>query len=105
MRDTGCLFVTSAVESADDAVLEKLEKHHTRADFLKAVELCREIGLTLQPTFVPFTPWTTLENYRELLALLRENDLDRKRGADSTGDSAADSGGVAFAGAWRNARV
>jgi hypothetical protein len=24
---------------------------------------------------VPFTPWTTLENYRELLALLRENDL------------------------------
>jgi len=75
LRDTGCLFVTSAVESADDAVLEKLEKHHTRADFLRAVELCREIGLTLQPTFVPFSPWTTLENYRELLTLLRENDL------------------------------
>jgi radical SAM superfamily enzyme YgiQ (UPF0313 family) len=75
LRDTGCLFVTSAVESADDAVLEKLEKHHTRADFLRAVGLCREIGLTLQPTFVPFSPWTTLENYRELLTLLRENDL------------------------------
>jgi len=75
LRDTGCLFVTSAVESADDAVLEKLEKHHTRADFLKAVALCREIGLALQPTFVPFTPWTSLENYRELLALIRENDL------------------------------
>ena len=75
LRDTGCLFVTSAVESADNAVLEKLEKHHTRADFLKAVEVCREIGLPLQPTFVPFTPWTTLENYRELLALLRENEL------------------------------
>ncbi len=75
LRDTGCLFVTSAVESVDDQVLEKLDKHHTRADFLKAVGLCREIGLTLQPTFVPFTPWTTLENYRELLALLRGNDL------------------------------
>ena len=75
LRDTGCLFVTSAVESADDAVLEKLEKHHTRADFLEAVELCRGIGLALQPTFVPFTPWTTLENYRELLALIREHDL------------------------------
>ncbi len=75
LRDTGCLFVTSAVESADDTVLEKLEKHHTRADFLRAVELCRKIGLTLQPTFVPFSPWTTLDNYRELLALLRENDL------------------------------
>ena len=75
LRDTGCLFVTSAVESVDDAVLEKLEKHHTRADFLAAVELFREIGLTLQPTFVPFTPWTTLEGYRDLLALLRKNDL------------------------------
>jgi radical SAM superfamily enzyme YgiQ (UPF0313 family) len=75
LRDTGCLFVTSAVESADDAVLEILEKHHTRADFLNAVALCREIGLALQPTFVPFTPWTSLESYRELLALIRENDL------------------------------
>jgi hypothetical protein len=75
LRETGCLFITSAVESVDDAVLEKLDKHHTRADFLQAVELLREIGLTLQPTFVPFTPWTTLEGYCELLGLLRENEL------------------------------
>ena len=33
LRGTGCLFVISAVESADDAVLEKLDKGHTRADF------------------------------------------------------------------------
>jgi hypothetical protein len=75
LRETGCLFITSAVESVDDAVLEKLDKHHTRADFLRAVELLRKIGLTLQPTFVPFTPWTTLEGYCELLGLLRENEL------------------------------
>src|SRR5487761_317086 len=37
LRDTGCLFVTSAVESVDDSVLEKLDKHHTRADFLRVV--------------------------------------------------------------------
>jgi outer membrane murein-binding lipoprotein Lpp len=39
------------------------------------LEHCRELGLALQPTFVPFTPWTTLEGYRELLAVLSENDL------------------------------
>ncbi|MFY9730079.1 MAG: CUAEP/CCAEP-tail radical SAM protein [Candidatus Acidiferrales bacterium] len=75
LRDTGCLFVTSAVESVDDAVLERLEKNHTRADFLRVVEMCREIGLALQPTFVPFTPWTTLEGYCELLEVLREEEL------------------------------
>jgi radical SAM superfamily enzyme YgiQ (UPF0313 family) len=75
LRDTGCLFVTSAVESVDDAVLVKLDKGHTRADFLAVVELYREAGLALQPTFVPFTPWTTLESYTELLRVLMENDL------------------------------
>jgi radical SAM superfamily enzyme YgiQ (UPF0313 family) len=75
LRDTGCLFVISAVESVDDAVLERLDKGHTRADFLAVVELFREVGLTLQPTFVPFTPWTRPEDYCDLLAVLREHGL------------------------------
>ncbi len=70
LHDTGCLLVTSAVESIDDAVLERLDKGHSRADFLAVVELFRETGLTLHPTFVPFTPWTTREGYCELVELL-----------------------------------
>lgn len=75
LRDTGCLFVTSAIESVDDAVLARLEKHHTRLDFLRVVEIFRKEGLTLQPTFLPFTPWTTLASYLDLLRVLRENEL------------------------------
>lgn len=75
LRETGCLFVTSAVESVDDRVLEKLDKHHTRADFLQAVAQFRKIGLTLQPTFVPFTPWTTLQGFVDLLKDLRAHSL------------------------------
>jgi len=75
LRETGCLFVTSAVESVDNAVLQKLDKHHTSADFLHVVELFREAGLALQPTFVPFTPWTTRESYCELLDVIRTNGL------------------------------
>ena len=75
LRETGCLFVTSAVESLDDAVLERLDKGHTRADFLAVVELFRQAGLVLQPTFVPFTPWTTLESYCDLLDVLSEERL------------------------------
>ncbi|HYM10192.1 MAG TPA: CUAEP/CCAEP-tail radical SAM protein, partial [Bryobacterales bacterium] len=75
LRSTGCLFVTSAVESIDDRVLALLDKGHTRAGFLEALGLCRAAGLTLAPTFVAFTQWTTLEGYRELLALLAAEDL------------------------------
>jgi radical SAM superfamily enzyme YgiQ (UPF0313 family) len=75
LRDTGCFFVTSAVESVDDAVLEKFDKGHTRADFLAVVERFWELGMTLLPTFVPFTPWTTLRGYTNLLEVLAEQGL------------------------------
>jgi len=75
LRDNGCLFVTSAVESVHDAVLEKFDKGHTRADFLAVVARFRELGMTLLPTFVPFTPWTTLEGYQDLLDVLAKQGL------------------------------
>jgi radical SAM superfamily enzyme YgiQ (UPF0313 family) len=75
LRETGCLFVTSAVEAVDDHILEQLDKGHTRADFLQVIEMFANIGLTLQPTFVPFTPWTTLEGYRDLLEVLAAQGL------------------------------
>jgi hypothetical protein len=75
LRDTGCLFVTSAVESIDDRVLTVLDKGHTRRDFLEAVALCREAGVILVPTFVAFHPWTTLESYCQLLDVIEGLDL------------------------------
>jgi radical SAM superfamily enzyme YgiQ (UPF0313 family) len=75
LRDTGCAFVVTAAESVDDRILERLAKGHTRADFLAVVSHCREIGLPLQPTFVPFTPWTSLEGYCELLHVLSDEGL------------------------------
>ena len=70
LRASGCLFITAAVESVDDKVLDYLAKNHTRADFERALELCRAAGIFLAPTFVPFTPWTTLEGYLDLLTTL-----------------------------------
>jgi len=75
LRETGCLFVTTAVESIEDEVLARLEKGHTRADFIEVVRACREAGLELAPTFIPFSPWTTWAGYRDLLRLLVELDM------------------------------
>jgi radical SAM superfamily enzyme YgiQ (UPF0313 family) len=75
LKDTGCLFVTSAVESVDDDVLVKLDKGHTRRDLYDAVELCRSVGLLLNPTFIAFMPWTTRAGYLDLLTVIRDLDL------------------------------
>src|SRR5262249_50967910 len=54
----------------NDGVLEKLNKGHTCADFIRAVEIFRQAVLVLSPTFVAFTPWITLEGYCEFLRMI-----------------------------------
>ncbi len=66
----GCRFVISAVESLSERVLAILEKHHTRADVAKAIGIAHEAGIALRPTWVPFTPWTTLDDYLEILQFI-----------------------------------
>ncbi|MDP2240608.1 MAG: CUAEP/CCAEP-tail radical SAM protein [Burkholderiales bacterium] len=70
LRQNGCVFITSAVEAVDDHILRRLDKNHTSRDFDRAVALTREAGIALAPTFVSFTPWTTLEGYIALLERL-----------------------------------
>lgn len=72
LREYGCLFLTTAAESFDDAVLEKLDKGHKGEDIARAVAIARDSEIAIAPTFVPFTPWTTLENYLDLLTQLRD---------------------------------
>ncbi|WP_420631056.1 CUAEP/CCAEP-tail radical SAM (seleno)protein [Candidatus Leptofilum sp.] len=75
LRDTGCAFVVSAVEAVDDRILAILDKGHSRADFIQVARQMRQIGLPLTPTFVTFTPWTTVQGYIDSLALLAELEL------------------------------
>jgi len=75
LAGTGCAFVTSAIESIDDRTLALFDKGHTRVDFIDAVTLCRDAGVTIIPTFVAFHPWLTLTSYCELLDTIAELDL------------------------------
>lgn len=75
LRELGCAFVVSAVESLSDLVLARLEKGHTRDDVVRLVEVMNEAALPVRPTFVPFTPWSTLDDQRALLRFLDEHDL------------------------------
>jgi len=75
LRGLGCLFVISAVESFSDHVLERLAKGHTGADVVTAIGLLREADITLRPSLVAFTPWTTLEDYLFMLSMVETHDL------------------------------
>jgi len=71
----GCVFMVSAVESLSDTVLANLEKGHTRADVARALQIVRAAGIAFRPTWVAFTPWTTLEDYLEMLDFVEEEGL------------------------------
>ncbi len=71
----GCLFIVSAVESLSDAVLGHLDKGHTRADAVEALHAVRAAGIALRPTWVAFTPWTALDDYRAVLDFVEREGL------------------------------
>jgi len=71
----GTLFVVSAFESLNDTVLHHLKKGHTKEDIVHALSIAREAGIFIRPSFVPFTPWETLESYLELLHFIFEQNL------------------------------
>jgi radical SAM superfamily enzyme YgiQ (UPF0313 family) len=71
----GCLFLISAVESVSDHVLAILEKNHTRVDIEQALKLVRAADIAPRPTWVAFTPWTTLGDYLDMLAFIEANGL------------------------------
>lgn len=71
----GCIFVVSAVESLSDTVLERLEKGHTRDDVAEALRILRDAGVALRPTFVSFTPWTTIDDYIDVLEFVESHNL------------------------------
>lgn len=74
-RELGATFVVSAFEAVSDRVLQQLKKGHTLADMEEAFAILDAAGLHVQPTWVPFTPWTTMDDYLALLAWIREQGL------------------------------
>ncbi len=71
----GASFVVSAFESTSDHVLSRLQKGHTRRHMEQALAAVDEAGLSIQPTWMPFTPWTSLDDYIAMLNWIRDQGL------------------------------
>ena len=74
-RESGCAFFITAVESLSDRVLRHLDKGHTREDAVRVVKAAREAGLSIRPSLVAFTPWTSPQDYFDLLDFIEEHAL------------------------------
>jgi len=75
MAAAGCLFVVCALESVNDEILERLDKGHTTAEAVSAIELLREHGIETRPSFMPFTPWTSPRDVLEIVDFVAAHDL------------------------------
>lgn len=72
---SGCLFITTAVESLSERVLHELRKGHTAAEVPLALQAVRAAGIDLRPTLLPYTPWTALGDLPALFDFAEEHDL------------------------------
>lgn len=75
MKALNCLFVVSAVELLNDTILAYLDKGHTRSDVETAIQITREAGVTLRPSLMPFTPWTSLHDVLDIFDFVDEHRL------------------------------
>jgi radical SAM superfamily enzyme YgiQ (UPF0313 family) len=71
----GCVFVVSAVEALSNEVLAKLDKGHSRDDVREALEILRVAGIAMRPSLVSFTPWTTIDDYIDVLEFVESEGL------------------------------
>jgi hypothetical protein len=75
LGEKGCLFITSAFESTSNLVLARLAKGHTANDLTTVVKLLRRAGIAVRPTWVPFTPWTSVLDYVDILDFIEGTEL------------------------------
>jgi Radical SAM superfamily len=72
---SGCLFVVSAFESVNDDTLALLAKGHTATESAEAVDVLRRAGVAVRPSWLPFTPWSSIDDVRAILEFVAEHDL------------------------------
>ena len=69
------VFVISAFETTNDLVLSILEKNHTSNDLNTSIEISQDFGIDVRPTWMPFSPWTELNDLSSIVKLIEKYEL------------------------------
>lgn len=76
MSDLGVRFITSALEFPSDEVLDILVKETSVEDIRQAISFLRTTNILLNPTFIMFNPWVSLEDLIDFRTFVEDNGLD-----------------------------
>lgn len=71
----GVRVITSALEFPKDEVLRQVRKEVTVCDLVDAVRIVQTSGIVLNPTFIMFNPWVSLEDFGRFYEFLKETDM------------------------------
>lgn len=75
-RDNGLTCVSTAIESASQETLNKINKKTKIEDIEFKIQLLRDLGIKMTTEFIIGFAWDTVESYKELIAFIKKNKLE-----------------------------
>jgi anaerobic magnesium-protoporphyrin IX monomethyl ester cyclase len=76
VKDAGCRQITFGFESGSQRILDVLNKQTTVAQNRKAIEMCRQVGIIPQGTFMIGNPTETLEDVQATKRFIEETGIE-----------------------------
>ncbi|MFH1538493.1 MAG: radical SAM protein [bacterium] len=78
LRDSGCVFVTMGVQSADETTREKvLKRHHTNESIIETARILKERGIRLSVDHIIGVPGETLKHLHDAASFYNNLRPDR----------------------------
>ena len=75
LKKAGLCAVFLGIESFSQAVLDRYQKQELVAEHLQAISTLNRLGITINPGFIFFDPWTSAAEVRENLRAMRGLDF------------------------------
>lgn len=75
MKDSGCYNVSIGIESANNEVLKRMNKHNTKEKIYKGIQILRKAGIDVMGQFMIGNPGDTLETVKESIEFAKTSNL------------------------------
>jgi radical SAM superfamily enzyme YgiQ (UPF0313 family) len=74
MMEVGCDAISFGIESGNQEMLDRVEKHMSLDQARKAIKICKDVGMQVFSSFIVGLPGETIETLRETAAFAKELD-------------------------------
>lgn len=75
LRDSGCAYVNLSIESASDAMLQRMQRGYTRADVLESLETLEKTGIPYSVSLMIGAPGETPQTVAESVDILNRHSI------------------------------